>query len=94
MAKHPAKAKLPFDSAMFLKTEGEGRTIAKYRKSQQVFSQDSSSDSVFYVIKGKVKIIVLSEQGKEAVIAVLGPDEFFGRAVSPDKYGGCRRRRR
>jgi CRP/FNR family cyclic AMP-dependent transcriptional regulator len=78
VAKQPEKAKLPFDPTVFLKTEGDGRTIAKYRKTQQIFSQDSSSDSVFYVIKGKVKIIVLSEQGKEAVIAVLGPDEFFG----------------
>ena len=78
MAKHPATAKLPFDPTVFLKTEGEGRTIAKYRKNQQVFSQDSFSDTVFYVIKGKVKIIVLSEQGKEAVIAIVGPDEFFG----------------
>jgi CRP/FNR family cyclic AMP-dependent transcriptional regulator len=78
VAKQPEKAKLPFDPTVFLKTEGDGRTIARYRKNQQIFSQDSSSDSVFYVIKGKVKIIVLSEQGKEAVIAVLGPDEFFG----------------
>ena len=78
MAKHPATAKLPFDPTVFLKTESEGRTIAKYRKNQQVFSQDSFSDTVFYIIKGKVKIIVLSEQGKEAVIAIVGPDEFFG----------------
>ena len=78
MAKQPAKATLPFNSTVFLKTEGEGRTIAKYGKNQQVFSQDSSSDAVFYVIKGKVKIIVLSEQGKEAVIAIVSPDEFFG----------------
>jgi CRP/FNR family transcriptional regulator, cyclic AMP receptor protein len=72
--KHP----LPFDPTTFLKTEGIGRTISKFRKNQIVFSQDSASDSVLYVIKGKVKIIVLSEQGKEAVIAILGPDEFFG----------------
>jgi CRP-like cAMP-binding protein len=78
VAKQPAKAKLSFDPAVFLKSEGDGRTIAKYRKNQQIFSQDSSSESVFYLIKGEVKIIVLSEQGKEAVIAILGPDEFFG----------------
>jgi CRP-like cAMP-binding protein len=68
----------PFDPVAFLKAEGAGRTIPRYKKNQRVFSQDDASDSVFYVIKGKVKIIVLSEQGKEAVIAILGPDEFFG----------------
>ena len=61
-----------------MKTEGVGRTISRYRKNQQVFSQDSASDALFYIVKGKVKIIVHSEQGKEAVIAILGPDEFFG----------------
>ncbi len=68
----------PFDPGMFLKTEGAGRTIAKCRKNQQIFSQGSPSESIFYVIRGKVKIVVLSEQGREAVIAILGPDEFFG----------------
>jgi hypothetical protein len=63
VAKQLEKAKLPFDPTVFLKTEGDGRTIAKYRRNQQIFSQDSASDSIFYVIKGKVKIIVLSEQG-------------------------------
>ena len=69
---------LPFDPGVFLKTEGLGRSIAEYRMKLPIFSQDSSSDAVFYIIKGKVKIVVLSEQGKEAVIAILGPDEFFG----------------
>jgi CRP/FNR family cyclic AMP-dependent transcriptional regulator len=78
VAKLPIKPKIPFDPTVFLKTEGDGRTIAKYQKNQQVFSQDGLSDSVFYIIKGKVKIIVLSELGKEAVIAILDADEFFG----------------
>lgn len=78
MAKQPAKPKPPFDPEDFLKTEGAGRTIAKYRKNRQIFSQDSPSEAVFYIIKGKVKIVVHSEQGREAVIAILGPDEFFG----------------
>ncbi len=78
MVKQPAKATLSFDPTVFLKTEGKGRTIAKYGKGQQIFSQDGSSESVFYLIKGKVKITVLSEQGKEAVIAIVSPDEFFG----------------
>ena len=73
-----SKRATPFVPSAFLKTEGVGRAISIYEKNQQVFSQDDASDSVFYVIKGKVKIVVLSEQGKEAVIAILGPDEFFG----------------
>ncbi|MGA2289831.1 Crp/Fnr family transcriptional regulator [Bradyrhizobium sp.] len=72
------KPTLPSDPRGFLTTEGGGRTISRYRKNQQVFSQDSSSDAIFYILKGRVKIIVHSEQGKEAVIAILGPDEFFG----------------
>ena len=55
-----------------------GRSISKYRKNETVFSQRSSADAVFYIQKGKVKVTVVSEQGKEAVVAVLGPDEFCG----------------
>jgi len=73
-----SKRKLPFDPKVFLDTESIGRTISKYRKDQTVFSQGSSADAVFYIQKGKVKITVVSEQGKEAVVAVLGPDEFCG----------------
>jgi CRP-like cAMP-binding protein len=72
------KRKPPFDPNVFLDTENVGRTISKYRKDQKVFSQGSSADAVFYIQKGKVKITVVSEQGKEAVVAVLGPDEFCG----------------
>jgi CRP-like cAMP-binding protein len=67
-----------FDTGAFLRTVGVGRTITRYKKGQLVFSQGASSDSVFYIIKGRIKIVVLSEQGKEAVIAILGPDDFFG----------------
>jgi len=52
--------------------------MLKYQKGQKIFAQGASSDAVFYIQKGKVKITVLSRQGKEAVIAVLGPDDFFG----------------
>ena len=55
-----------------------GRSISKYRKNETVFSQSSPADAVFYIQKGKVKITVASEQGKEAVVAILGPDEFCG----------------
>ena len=55
-----------------------GRSISKYRKDETVFSQGKPADAVFYIQNGKVKITVVSEQGKEAVVAVLGPDEFCG----------------
>jgi CRP/FNR family cyclic AMP-dependent transcriptional regulator len=70
--------KRPFDPKVFLDTENVGRTISKYQKDQTVFAQGSPADAVFYIQKGKVKITVVSEQGKEAVVAVLGSDEFFG----------------
>jgi CRP-like cAMP-binding protein len=73
-----SKRKPRFDPKVFLDTENVGRAISKYRKDQKVFSQGSSADAVFYIQKGKVKIIVVSEQGKEAVVAILGPDEFCG----------------
>jgi CRP-like cAMP-binding protein len=67
-----------FDTKSFLARVGDGRSIGKYRKGQVVFSQGDAGDAVFYIQKGKVKLTVVSEQGKEAVIAILGADEFFG----------------
>ena len=67
-----------FDPKEFLATVNGGRTISAYRKDERVFAQGDAADSVFYIQKGKVKITVLSEQGKEAVVAILGPDEFCG----------------
>ena len=72
------KKKVPFDPSVFLATVNGGRSISTYRTNQKIFSQGSSADAVFYIQKGKVKITVVSEQGKEAVVAVLGPDEFCG----------------
>jgi CRP/FNR family transcriptional regulator, cyclic AMP receptor protein len=72
------KAKPPFDSKAFLAKANVGRTISRYRKNQSVFSQGDPADSVFYIRDGKVKVTVISEQGKEAVVAVLGSDEFCG----------------
>ena len=68
----------PFDPKVFLATVNGGRSISQYRMNQKVFSQGTPADAVFYIQKGKVKMTVVSEQGKEAVVAVLGPDEFFG----------------
>ena len=62
----------PFDPKSFLAKVGKGRSIGKYRKDQVVFSQGDAADSVFYIQKGKVKLTVVSEQGKEAVVAIHG----------------------
>lgn len=67
-----------FDPKAFLAEIGEGRKLIKYPKNQLIFSQGDPADAVFYLRKGKVKATVLSEHGKEAVIAILGPNEFFG----------------
>jgi len=72
------RAALSFDPNDFLAKVGGGRTISKYRKNQKVFSQGELADSVFYIQKGKVKVTVVSEHGKEAVVAILGKDEFCG----------------
>jgi CRP-like cAMP-binding protein len=72
------KVRGSFDSEKFLAKVGEGKTISKYRTDQVVFSQGEVADAVFYIQQGKVKLTVVSEQGKEAVVAVLGPGHFFG----------------
>jgi CRP-like cAMP-binding protein len=72
------KRKLPFSPKSFLAKVGEGRSIERYSKGQTVFSQGDPSDAVFYIQKGKAKVTVVSEQGKEAVVAILGANEFFG----------------
>src|SRR6187455_3693803 len=68
----------PFDPKIFLATVNGGRSISKYRRNQTVFSQGTPADAVFYIQKGKVKVTVVSPQGKEAVTAILGSDDFFG----------------
>ena len=56
----------------------EGKTIADCQKNHVVFSQGDPADSIFYIQKGKIKLTVVSRSGKEAVIAILGPGDFFG----------------
>jgi len=67
-----------FDPHAFLATVGAGRSVTKFQQGQIVFRQGDAADAVFYIQKGKVKLNVVSEQGKEAVIAMLGADDFFG----------------
>jgi len=69
-----------FSTAAFLARPGKGRTVTKYRKNEVVFSQGDAADGVYYLQKGKLKVTVVSDRGKEAVAAILGPDEFFGEA--------------
>jgi len=74
----PTKHPPLFDATAFLAKAGGGRTISTYVKDQVIFSQGESADAVFYIQTGQVKVAVVSEHGKEAVVAVLGPDEFCG----------------
>jgi CRP/FNR family transcriptional regulator, cyclic AMP receptor protein len=67
-----------FDPKAFLARVGVGKTINEYKRNQNVFGQGEVADMVFYIQKGKVKITVLSEQGKEAVVGILGSGDFFG----------------
>jgi CRP/FNR family cyclic AMP-dependent transcriptional regulator len=71
-------AKESFDPLEFLAKMGVGKAILEFRKNQRVFAQGDVADTVFYIQKGKVKLTVLSEQGKEAVVAILEPGHFFG----------------
>jgi hypothetical protein len=71
-----------FDPKSFIARVGDGRSICKYRKGQVVFSQGDPGDAVFYIQKGRAKLTVVSEHGKEMVIAILGVEEFFGEGMS------------
>jgi CRP/FNR family cyclic AMP-dependent transcriptional regulator len=62
----------------FLPRVSQGRSVAPYRRKQVIFAQGDPADAVLYVQKGRVKLAVVSKQGKEAVVALLGADEFFG----------------
>jgi CRP/FNR family transcriptional regulator, cyclic AMP receptor protein len=67
-----------FESHTFLAEAGEGKTVSKFHKNQIVFSQGDPADSILYIQSGRVKVAVLSEQGKEAVVGILGAGQFVG----------------
>ena len=74
-----AKAKKrPFDVSDFLNKMDGGRTLQTFRKNQEVFAQGDPANAVFYIQEGKVKVFVVSQQGKEAVVALHGKGDFFG----------------
>jgi CRP/FNR family transcriptional regulator, cyclic AMP receptor protein len=73
----PKPATEIFDPKDFLAKVGVGKTIIEFHKNQTVFSQGDVAETVFYVQNGKVKLTVMSEQGKEAVVAILEPGQFL-----------------
>jgi CRP/FNR family transcriptional regulator, cyclic AMP receptor protein len=74
-----------FDVMAFLKEKNPGMPVATYRENQIVYAQGDPADSVFYIHSGQVKVTVISEQGKEAVVAIRGPDEFCGEGALTGK---------
>jgi CRP/FNR family transcriptional regulator, cyclic AMP receptor protein len=75
MSTRPARA---FDAQTFLNSAGVARKIVTFKRAESVFSQGDACDSVMYIQKGGVKLSVRSHAGREAVVAMLGPGEFFG----------------
>jgi CRP/FNR family cyclic AMP-dependent transcriptional regulator len=75
MGKQPRES---FNPKMFLAKVGAGKAILEFQRNQVIFTQGDVADTVFYIQKGRVKLTVLSEQGKEAVVGILEPGQFFG----------------
>src|SRR5882757_10431259 len=69
-----------FDPRAFLARAGAGKVIEKYEKNQKIFIQGEAAETVLFIQKGKVKITVLSEHGKEAVVGIFAEGQFFGEA--------------
>ncbi len=72
------KREPPFDAQAFLDSAGVARKVVQYRRSQKIYSQGDPAASVIYIQEGSVKLSVVNEVGKEAVVAILGPTDFFG----------------
>jgi CRP/FNR family cyclic AMP-dependent transcriptional regulator len=77
---HPSKTQSQYYLILgfFFKTAARGRSIRHIRRTRSSFRKGDVADAVFYIKEGKVKVVVVSKQGKEAVVALLGADEFFG----------------
>jgi CRP/FNR family transcriptional regulator, cyclic AMP receptor protein len=74
----PKQPELAFDPNTFLATVNHGRKATAYAAGHLIFSQADPADAVFYVRTGDVKIVVTSDQGKEAVVGIVKPEQFFG----------------
>src|SRR4051812_47426779 len=74
----PAKQTSSFDPQTFLASIGQGKKVLKFRKKEAIFAQGEAANAVFYIHTGRVKLTVVSQQGKEATIGMLGSRDFFG----------------
>jgi CRP/FNR family transcriptional regulator, cyclic AMP receptor protein len=84
--------KFPFDLRVFLETAGVARQIVKYRRAEKIYSQGDPANGVKYIQTGGVKLSVINEDGKEAVVAMLGARDFFGEgclAGQPARMGSA-----
>src|ERR1700687_4287058 len=77
-AKRKSTQKPAFNAQAFLDSAGVSRRVAEYRKSQKIYSQGDSAENVLYIQNGEIKLSVVNEVGKEAVVAILAPGDFFG----------------
>jgi CRP/FNR family transcriptional regulator, cyclic AMP receptor protein len=77
-SKSKLKQKRAFDAQVFLDSAGVARKVREFKRAEVVYSQGDAAESVMYLQKGGVKLTVINEDGKEAVVAILGPDDFFG----------------
>jgi CRP/FNR family transcriptional regulator, cyclic AMP receptor protein len=73
-----SKSKSIFNPQVYLESVGASRSVAEFRKKQAIFSQGEAAESVMYIQKGSVKLTVVNEMGKEAVVAIFGSGDFFG----------------
>ena len=78
-----ASKRLGFDAQAFLDSAGVSRKIVEYPKKTTIFAQGDSAAAVMYIQQGRVKLTVVNGVGKEAVVAVLGPGDFFGEGQQP-----------
>jgi len=78
-SKRKSAHKRAFDAQAFLDSAGVARRVVEYRRSQKIYSQGDRATSVIYIQKGGVKLSVVNETGKEAVVAILGQGDFWGR---------------
>jgi CRP-like cAMP-binding protein len=84
-SKSVSKKKGEFSAQAFLDSAGVARKVRQYKEAEIIFSQGKPAESVFYIQEGSVKITVVNEIGKEAVIAILGPEDFFGEGCLADQ---------
>src|SRR5258708_155127 len=78
IAEHKPEQNSHFDAQVFLTKVAEGKSISAYQKKQVVFAQGDLADSIFYIQNGQIRLTVVSDHGKQAIVAVLGAGDFLG----------------